>query len=62
MPHDPLVCIEDALKASESILSFTEGFNEETFCSDLKTISAVERQFEIIGEALNRARKIDNNW
>ncbi len=38
-------------------------------CSDKKTKAAVERQFEIIGEALNRVKKIDitmladiDNW
>lgn len=59
MQHDPLVCIEDAINACELILQFTEGMDEDEYCDDLKTKAAVEREFEIIGEALNRINKID---
>jgi len=59
MPHDPLVCIEDAVRACELILQFTEKMNAADFSGDLKTKAAVEREFEIIGEALNRIKNID---
>ncbi|MCI5210684.1 MAG: DUF86 domain-containing protein [Candidatus Electrothrix sp. ATG2] len=69
MPHDPFVCIEDALTACELIVQFTLDMEEDEYTADLKTQSAVERQFEIIGEALNRIKKIDpglldrvDNW
>ena len=46
-----------------SIIEIESYFNEETFNfefykSDLKTKRAVERDFEIIGEAVNRVLKI----
>ena len=69
MPHDPLVCIEDAVTACELILEFTKSMVEADFYLDLKTKAAVEREFEIVGEALNRIKKIDvdilaevDNW
>lgn len=40
-------------------LSFTEDITVEEFCSNLLVQSAVERQLEILGEALNRLRRTD---
>ena len=69
MPHDPVICLEDAANACQLILQFTENITEAEYVADLKTQSAVERQFEIIGEALNRIKRIDaellaelDNW
>ena len=69
MKHDPLVCVEDAVKACEFILQFTQGMEEKEYCTDFKTKAAVEREFEILGEALNRIKNIDidmldhiDNW
>ncbi len=59
MQHDPLVCIEDAVTACELIIEFTKNMDEAEFYVDLKTKAAVEREFEIVGEALNRIKKID---
>ncbi|WP_224959877.1 HepT-like ribonuclease domain-containing protein [Geomonas subterranea] len=42
--------------AMQSILEFTQGMNYEEFCNDKKTIYAVTRGFEILGEA---AKHID---
>lgn len=58
MQHDPLVYIEDAINACELIINFTKGLTEGEYCTDLKTKAAVEREFEILGEALNRVKKI----
>ncbi len=58
MAHDPLVCIEDAVSACELIEQFTLGMNEVDYSVDAKTKAAVEREFEIIGEALNRIKTI----
>ena len=69
MQHDPLVCIEDAVTACELIIEFTKTMEEAEFYVDLKTKAAVEREFEIVGEALNRIKKINadilsevDNW
>ena len=51
--------IWDALQAVRALRRFTQGVSEEKYLSDLMLSSAVERQIEIIGEALNRVRKSD---
>lgn len=51
--------IWDALQAAEAALSFVEGIDEERFHNNLLVRSAVERQLEILGEALNRLRRTD---
>ena len=43
--------LKDILSAIESIEAFIEDMNFEDFQNDDKTISAVIRKFEIIGEA-----------
>lgn len=43
--------LHDILKACYSIQIFVKGFTFEEFCGDDKTISAVLKKFEIIGEA-----------
>jgi len=59
MKRDPKVYLEDAIKACRNIQQFTDELSKDGFISDLKTQSAVERQFEILGEALNRIKIID---
>lgn len=46
--------LDDTLRASELILSFLDGIDQGAFHNDLKTQSAVIRQFEIVGEATKR--------
>lgn len=46
--------LEDILEATQKILSYTSGMRFDDFISDDKTIDAVVRNFEIIGEAANR--------
>lgn len=46
--------LEDIKIAITTILQFTEGYSFEKFEADLKTRQAVERNFEIIGEAASR--------
>lgn len=52
----------DAQAAVEAITSFTAGADEARFRADALLRSAVERQFEILGEALNRLRRADPAW
>lgn len=46
--------LQDIETAIEYILKYTEGFTLATYKSDSKTKHAVERNFEIIGEAAAR--------
>ena len=62
MQHDPLVCVEDAIKACELISQFIQGMKEEDFYNDAKTKAAVERKIEIIGESLNRIKAIPRSY
>jgi uncharacterized protein with HEPN domain len=61
MQHDPIVAVKDAIDACKLILEFTSGMKEAEYCADMKTKAAVEREFEIIGEALNRIKIIAPN-
>ncbi len=49
----------DALQAVRALRQFTQGASEEDYLSNLMLSSAVERQIEILGEALNRVRRAD---
>lgn len=49
--RDHKLFLKDILNASASILKFTEGMNYKSFCDDDKTVSAVIKKLEIIGEA-----------
>lgn len=51
--------IQDALGACERIQDFTTGLEFDDFSKSALVRSAVERQFEIIGEALNKASVLD---
>jgi uncharacterized protein with HEPN domain len=46
----------DMMLAGQRIQRFLSGYDKQRFVADEKTISAVERQFEILGEA---ARQVD---
>jgi uncharacterized protein with HEPN domain len=46
--------LQDVKVAILSIFSYTEGFTLDIFEKDIKTSHAVERNFEIIGEAASR--------
>ena len=54
MHPDPGVLLADIDRASTDIAHFTEGMDGAAYARDTLTQAAVERKFEIIGEALNR--------
>ncbi|OIQ92771.1 hypothetical protein GALL_252920 [mine drainage metagenome] len=55
MSHkDWRVRIEDMLDALEKIERFTRDMNERDFCEDDRSIDAVVRNLEILGEAAHR--------
>jgi uncharacterized protein with HEPN domain len=45
------VRVEDMLEALERIRRYTAGMGEQDFCADERTLDAVVRNLEIIGEA-----------
>jgi len=57
MQRDLCAYLQDILDAADSIQLFVGGLSFETFDQVDLILSAVERKFEIIGEALNQASK-----
>jgi len=49
----------DILNAAEEIRGFTQGMDFKAYQNSPVTQRAVERDFEIIGEALTRVKRID---
>lgn len=58
MPPEARSILFDMKHAANGIELFITGKTLSDYRSDLMLRSAVERQFEIIGEALNRLRKL----
>ena len=52
--RQPKLLLEDILDSAQKIISYTNNQSFEEFIADSKTIDAVTRNFEIIGEAANR--------
>ena len=52
--RSPQLLLADILESANKILTYTQGLSFEQFIADSKTIDAVIRNFEIIGEAANR--------
>ncbi len=59
MTHSIKACLHDAVSACQLIIKFTEGISLQEYQENLMVKSAVERQFDILGEALNRIKKLD---
>lgn len=53
MPRDHRAFLWDVEKASTDIVAFVEGMSLSDYLSSALVRAAVERKFEIIGEALN---------
>lgn len=52
--HSAILLIQDMLEAIEKIRRYTERLTLETFQADEKSVDAVARNLEIIGEAASR--------
>jgi uncharacterized protein with HEPN domain len=59
MPRDPRAFLWDVREAALAIQSFTTGMDATAYAANAMAQSAVERKFEIIGEALNQLAKLD---
>src|SRR5258708_7185700 len=59
MPHRAPKLLEDVRYAAERIEQFCAGRILADYQADVSFRSAVERQFEVIGEALSRLLKVD---
>ena len=54
MRRDARVLLTDIDHAGADIQLFTQGMDSAAYAADARTQAAVERKFEIIGEAVNR--------
>ncbi len=54
MPRDPRGFLWDVRQAADNIAAFIRAKTEQEYSADALLHSAVERQLEIIGEALNQ--------
>lgn len=59
MLPETLKLLEDMRRASDDITGFCSGKDITDFLADKQLRMAVERGFEIVGEALSQLRKID---
>lgn len=54
MPRDFRIYLDDILQAARKIESYTAGLSYQTFREDEKTVDAVIRNLEVIGEAIKK--------
>ena len=54
MSRDFALFLEDIVAACDNILDFTRGMTFDDFQKDIKTIHAVVRNLEVMGEAVKR--------
>lgn len=54
MPRDSSVYLEDIITAAERIAAYIAGHTRESFEADAKTIDAVVRNLEVVGEAVKQ--------
>ncbi|OYD51331.1 DUF86 domain-containing protein [Acidovorax kalamii] len=59
MQRDPRAFLWDVREAALAIQSFTTGMDAAAYAANAMAQAAVERKFEIIGEALNQLSKLD---
>ena len=54
MPRDSSVYLDDIVTATERIVTYVAGHTWESFIVDAKTVDAVVRNLEIVGEAVKK--------
>jgi uncharacterized protein with HEPN domain len=54
MPRDSRVYLEDILEATRKITTYTGSLSKSAFLEDEKTLDAVVRNLEVIGEAVKK--------
>jgi uncharacterized protein with HEPN domain len=54
MPRDCRVYLEDILEAIARIQRYTQGLSREAFVDDERTVDAIVRNLEVIGEAVKQ--------
>jgi uncharacterized protein with HEPN domain len=59
MQRDPRAFLWDVREAAQAIQSFTAGLDAKAYVGNELVQAAVERKFEVIGEALNQLTKLD---
>ena len=59
MQRDPRTYLYDIQQAAALIAEFADGRGYDEYMADVMLRSAVERQFEIIGEAMAQLSKLD---
>ena len=59
MQRDPRAFLWDVREAALAIQSFTTGMDAAAYAANPMAQAAVERKFEISGEALNQLSKLD---
>lgn len=59
MQRDPRAFLWDIREAAMAIASFTHGLDASAYSANAMAQAAVERKFEIIGEALNQLSRLD---
>lgn len=59
MPRDPRALLFDILEAGQRVGRFVAGRGYDDYVGDELLRAGVERQFEIMGEALTRLKRLD---
>lgn len=59
MQRDPRAFLWDVRESALAIQSFTNGMDATAYANNAMAQAAVERKFEVIGEALNQLSKCD---
>jgi uncharacterized protein with HEPN domain len=54
MPRDSRVYLEDILEAIARIQRYTRGLSQDAFADDQRTVDAIVRNLEVIGEAVKQ--------